>query len=93
MTDSTDVAAVERGDPDSRALMPTANEPASERVWDPGVRIFHWGLAMAVLVAFLTEDDLMGLHTWAGYTVIGLIAARILWGLIGPGHARFTDCA
>jgi cytochrome b len=61
------------------------------RVWDPFVRAFHWGLAGAVLIAFLTEDELLGLHTWAGYTVLGLIAARLAWGLIGPRHARFTD--
>jgi cytochrome b len=61
------------------------------RVWDRFVRVFHWGLAGAVLIAFLTEDELLGLHTWAGYTVLGLIAARLAWGLIGPRHARFTD--
>lgn len=61
------------------------------RVWDLFVRVFHWGLAGAVLIAFLTEDELLGLHTWAGYTVLGLIAARLAWGLIGPRHARFSD--
>jgi cytochrome b len=44
-----------------------------------------------VLIAFITEEDLLGLHVGAGYTVLGLIAFRLLWGLIGPRHARWTD--
>ena len=60
-------------------------------VWDPCVRIFHGGLARAVLVAFLTEDEALGLHTWAGYTALALIAARLVWGVIGPRHARWSD--
>ena len=61
------------------------------RVWDPFVRLFHWGLASAVLTAFVTEDELLGLHTWAGYTVLALIGGRLVWGLIGPRHARWSD--
>jgi cytochrome b len=61
------------------------------RVWDPFVRLFHWGLAGAVLIAFATEDELLGVHTWAGYTVLALIGARLLWGVIGPRHARWRD--
>jgi cytochrome b len=61
------------------------------RVWDPFVRLFHWGLGAAVLIAFLTEDELLGLHTWAGYTALTLIGARLVWGLIGPRHARWSD--
>ena len=91
MTNPNELTAVERGEPARHPSMPTANEPERERVWDPFIRIFHWGLAGAVLIAFLTEDDLQGLYTLAGYTVIGLIAARILWGVIGTHHARFTD--
>ncbi len=68
-----------------------ATDPQRVRVWDPFVRLFHWTLAAAVLIAFVTEDELQGLHTLAGYTVIGLIAARLLWGLIGPRHARWWD--
>lgn len=68
-----------------------ASAGALVRVWDPFVRLFHWGLAGAVLIAFATEDELLGLHTWAGYTVLALIGARLIWGLIGPSHARWLD--
>ncbi|MAT66538.1 MAG: cytochrome B [Gammaproteobacteria bacterium] len=61
------------------------------RVWDPLVRIFHWTLVMAFFTAYLTEDDWLDLHTLAGYTVLGLVAFRLLWGLIGTRHARFGD--
>jgi cytochrome b len=61
------------------------------RVWDPLVRLFHWSLAAAVLIAFVTEDELLGIHVTAGYTVLGLIAFRLLWSLIGPRHARWSD--
>lgn len=91
MTNLINVTAVEGDDAAPRASTPAANVLEREVVWDPFVRIFHWVLGVAVLVAFLTEDDLLGLHTWAGYTVIGLIAARILWGVVGPRHARFSD--
>lgn len=69
----------------------TTSFPPRTRVWDPFVRLFHWGLVATVLIAFLTEDDLLGLHTWAGYMVLCLIAARLVWGLIGTRHARFSD--
>lgn len=61
------------------------------KVWDPFIRIFHWTLVTAFVVAYLTEDDLLGLHVWAGYIIIGLLFFRLVWGLVGTRHARFTD--
>lgn len=61
------------------------------RVWDPLVRIFHWGLVASVLVAFIAEDDWLPLHVLAGYLVLGLLAFRLFWGLIGSHHARFWN--
>jgi cytochrome b len=60
-------------------------------VWDPAVRLFHWTLAGAFLSAYLTEDDWELLHVNAGYLIGILIALRLLWGFVGPRHARFAD--
>lgn len=59
-------------------------------VWDRFVRLFHWATAILVLIAFLTTDDLRWLHEDAGYAVLALVAARIVWGIIGGRHARFV---
>lgn len=63
---------------------------ASVRVWDPLVRLFHWSLVAAFATAFLSEEG-ERLHEVAGYVVLGLIAFRLVWGLIGSDHARFKD--
>jgi len=74
----------------------TADHPTSTvdqriRVWDPLVRIFHWTLMAAFATAFIVEDDILDLHVWAGYLVLTLIAVRLVWGIVGTSHARFTD--
>ena len=60
-------------------------------VWDPAVRLFHWSVAGAFLVAYVTEDDWEMLHVNAGYLIGILIALRLLWGFVGTPHARFSD--
>lgn len=60
------------------------------RVWDPFVRVFHWG-TVALFFATFFSPDYKWLHEPLGYTVLGLVVARILWGLVGSRHARFTD--
>ena len=60
-------------------------------VWDPLLRFFHWTLVAAFFIAYLSGEELLGLHVWAGYIIIGLLIFRILWGIGGSQHARFTD--
>lgn len=66
--------------------------PSSKvRVWDPLVRVFHWGLVAAFATAWLTADELQPVHEIAGYTVAGLVAFRLVWGLVGSRYARFAQ--
>ena len=67
-----------------------AHDTGRVRVWDLGVRLFHWSLVAMVVGAYVTED-LRNVHKILGYIVIGLIAFRLIWGLIGTRHARFSD--
>ena len=61
------------------------------RVWDIFVRAFHWSVVAAFFVAYFTEDEFLTLHVWAGYAIGGFLALRVIWGVVGPRHARFTD--
>jgi cytochrome b len=76
---------------DSPMTNPNTTSAERVRVWDPFVRFFHWSLAVAVLIAFLTGDELEGLHVVVGYFIMGLIAARLVWGVIGPRYARWWN--
>ena len=51
------------------------------KIWDPLVRLLHWGLAASFLIAYLSEDDRLTLHSYAGYLLLGLITLRLVWGL------------
>lgn len=61
------------------------------KVWDPFVRFFHWALVVLVAVAYISQDDFLGLHVLAGLLILGLIFFRVIWGFIGTPHARFSD--
>jgi cytochrome b len=63
-------------------------------VWDLPLRIFHWLFAAAVTACWITAKvgfDWMQYHFYLGYLVIGLLIFRIVWGFIGPRHARFSS--
>jgi cytochrome b len=59
------------------------------KVWDWPLRVFHWALAFFVTLAWFTPGKSDGLHRFAGYAVIVLIAFRIGWGLFGTRFSRF----
>jgi cytochrome b len=77
----------------STASVFRAERPAATLVWDAPVRVFHWLMVASFAVAWLTsESERWQLaHITAGYTMAGLVAFRIVWGLVGTRHARFAD--
>ena len=81
--------------PSSPVAAPTAHVTRI-RLWDLPVRIFHWSLVIAVLVAFVTAKlggDWMDWHGRAGLAIVGLVTFRVVWGLVGSTHARFLSFA
>ena len=61
------------------------------KVWDPFVRIFHWSLFLSIIFQLVTAEEFTNLHVKCGFVIILLLLLRIIWGFIGPKHARFTD--
>jgi len=61
------------------------------KVWDIGVRLFHWSLAVLFAVAYVTGEMEGSAHAAAGYAVLALLVLRGVWGLAGTKHARFAD--
>ena len=62
------------------------------KVWDILVRVFHWSFAACFAGAWLTAESerFRDIHVFLGYTMLGLVAFRLLWGVVGPRHARFS---
>lgn len=65
--------------------------PATIKVWDRFVRFFHWSLATLFVLAYATGDEVAWVHLAAGYTIGGLVLLRLVWGIVGPPHARFRN--
>ena len=66
------------------------------KVWDVPMRLFHWSLAIAVSGALLTVslgEAWMHWHQRFGLAVVGLLGFRLVWGVCGPGEARFARFA
>ena len=61
------------------------------KVWDLPLRLFHWLLVIAFFTAYLTEEDGLPVHVWAGYSVFGLLLFRLVWGFVGNDYARFAN--
>ena len=63
-------------------------------VWDLPIRIFHWLLVLLVISLFVTGKlggNWLEWHGRAGFSVLGLVTFRIIWGFVGSYHARFVN--
>lgn len=66
----------------------TAVAPPS--LWDPVVRLTHWGIAVAVLVNALVSAGGSLTHVSLGWLAMALLLMRLVWGVLGPTEARFS---
>lgn len=65
-------------------------------VWDLPLRLVHWLLVILVAFSWYTMEvsealDAQTWHEWSGYGILFLLVFRLIWGVIGGRHARFSD--
>lgn len=63
-------------------------------VWDLPTRLFHWLLVASLAGSWWTAENGLAWMDWHfrfGYFAAGLIIFRIIWGFVGPRHARFAN--
>lgn len=67
------------------------------RAWDLPTRLFHWLLALLILLSWSSwrfsetlGDPSLKLHRWNGHAILVLVVWRILWGLVGSSTSRFS---
>ena len=63
-------------------------------VWDLPTRLFHWLLVLTIIGQYTTAKlgfTWMPWHMRLGFFMIGLLIFRVIWGLVGPRHARFVN--
>lgn len=77
--------------PSSARTDQAATKP-TRRVVDAPTRMFHWMFALCFVGAYLTADGERWrlLHVTLGYTLVGLFAFRMIYGLVGPRQARLS---
>lgn len=67
---------------------------AKKLIWDLPTRLFHWLLVMSITAQYVTAELLenaMQWHFYMGYFTLGLVLFRLIWGILGTRHARFTQ--
>lgn len=70
---------------------PSASDTLTIRVWDPFVRLFHWGLVLSFGVAWFSSNSWEQLHDGAGYVAGAFVLSRAVWGVFGTRYAQFSQ--
>lgn len=63
----------------------------SVKVWDLWVRLTHWVVALGIFANLAVTESGSDVHEYIGYTIVGLVVSRLIWGFIGTKYARFSD--
>lgn len=69
----------------------TIHAPKVIEVWRWPVRLMHWSMVTAFIVAMWTRNSELGrlIHVYAGYTIAGVLLARIIYGFVARDLAAF----
>ena len=91
----TDLSASGQSSDQDNDLATAQSRPALKHlVWDLPTRLFHWALVFCLAGSWITAEagfEWTETHFLLGYTSLGLIVFRIIWGFAGPTHARFSS--
>ena len=62
-------------------------------VWSFLGRLSHWLLVLSFFTCYITSfyEELLSLHVSLGIFVFAMFLKKIIWGLIGPRYARWSD--
>ena len=70
---------------------PAPAGPARAMLWDLAVRLIHWSfVALLPALWWTAEHDAIALHKQLGLILLAVLAARLLWGVVGSESARFA---
>lgn len=64
------------------------------RIWDLPTRLFHWALAICIVLGIVfvkIGGNAIQWHAYCGYTALVLILFRLIWGFVGSKYARFAN--
>ena len=73
------------------------------KTYDPVLRLIHWTLVVAILCLFATElaadlfpkgparEAIWHSHVFAGFGLAAAVGLRLIWGVVGTAHARWSD--
>ena len=65
------------------------------KIWGLPIRLFHWALAGSVLTGLYLGEfrsfSNVNLHFYFGYATGVLLLFRMVYGFVGPEHARFSN--
>ena len=65
-----------------------------EKIWDPVTRVWHWALVVVIVTGWALGEfmdfDTIQWHFYLGYCALGLLAFRLVWGMVGPAPIRLS---
>ena len=68
-------------------------ENKTVKVWDLPIRFFHWSIALAFTIAWITSESesYRDIHFLSGYFLMSMMSLRIIYGFIGSKYAKFNN--